>query len=75
VGLSRDVNGSRDEAGFSGIGGSEYNRELGVIDPSSFPINFWLHGGEPWVSEYGFVFPQVGEEESEGDPSVTRLDG
>jgi hypothetical protein len=30
-----------------------------VVDPSSSPVDFWLHSCEPWVSEYGFVFSQI----------------
>jgi hypothetical protein len=45
-----------------------------VVNPSSSPVNLWLHGREPWVSEYGFVFSQVRKEESEIDSFVSCLD-
>jgi hypothetical protein len=44
--------------------GSEGYWQLCVVDPSLLPINLGLEGHEPWVSENGFVFSQVGEEES-----------
>src|SRR5229473_1358939 len=51
------------------IWASEYDREMSMVDPSSFPIYFRLHGCEPWVAENGFVFAEVGEEELEGHGS------
>jgi hypothetical protein len=52
----------------------EDDGKLGVIDPSSFPVDFWLHHCEPWVAEDGFIFSEVREEEAEVDLSVSCLD-
>ncbi len=38
-----------------------------MVDPTSFPIYFWLHRCKPWVAEDGFMFAEVGEEKFEGD--------
>ena len=38
------------EDGFSGVWCSEDDRELCVVDPTSFPINSWLRGRKPGVS-------------------------
>jgi hypothetical protein len=47
-----------------------------VIDPSSFPIDFGLHRCEPRVTEYGFVFTEVGQEESQrvALPAIANLE-
>jgi hypothetical protein len=42
--------GAGKEDHFGGVVGSKYDKELGVIDPSSLPINFRLDSSEPWVS-------------------------
>src|SRR5258708_7878278 len=48
--LSRDIPLSGHKDGSLCIFGTQYYWELGVIDPSSFPVYFWLRGGKPWVS-------------------------
>src|SRR5258708_38753817 len=40
---------------------------MGVVDPTSFPVYFWLHCRKPRVAEDGFVFAEVGEKELERD--------
>ena len=52
------------EDGFSCVIGTQYYWELSVVDPSSFPVYFGLHGSEPWISEDCFLFPEFGEVES-----------
>src|SRR5258708_5016696 len=47
--LSRDILLSGHKNGPLCVVGMQYYRELGVIDPSSFPIYLWLCGGKPWV--------------------------
>ena len=50
---------------------SEYDGEVSVVDPASFPIYFWLHSRKPWVTEDGFVFAKIGEKKLEGDSGVS----
>ncbi len=38
------------ESCFCSVWCFEDNGELSMIDPSSFPVNFWLGGCEPGVS-------------------------
>jgi hypothetical protein len=47
--------GSGEEMHFSCIGCLEYYQELGVVDPSSFPVYAWLYGCKPRVSQYSFI--------------------
>src|SRR5258708_39074704 len=47
--LSRDILLSGHEDGSFCVAGTQYYRELSIIDPSSFPIYFWLRGSKPWV--------------------------
>ena len=42
---------------------SKNDREMGVVDPTAFPIYFGLYGCKPWIAKDGFVFAKVGEEE------------
>src|SRR5258708_39593989 len=49
--LSRDVPLSGHKNGLFCVVGSQYHWELCVVDPSSFPIYFWLCGSKPWVAE------------------------
>jgi hypothetical protein len=42
--------GSGKESGLGCIRASYDNRELGMIEPSSEPVDFRLDSGEPWVS-------------------------
>ena len=71
--FSRDISLSGYKDGFLRIVGSQYYWELGVIDPSSFPVYFWLCGGKPWVSKDGFLFSKFGEVESEVGVIGSRL--
>src|SRR5258708_13004808 len=63
--LSRDVPLSRYEDSLFRIIGSEYYGELGVVDPSAFPVYLGLRSSEPWISEGGFLFPNFGKVEPE----------
>src|SRR5258707_15305464 len=63
--LSRDVPLARYEDGSFCVIGSKYYWELRVVDPSSFPIYFWLRGSKPWVSEDGFLLSKLGKVKSE----------
>ena len=45
--------------------GSEDNGQLGMVNPPLFPVNFWLISGEPRISQYGFLFAYVGQEETQ----------
>ena len=47
---------------------------MGVVDPTSFPVYFWLHCRKPRVAEDGFVFAEVGEKELERDSGRTGSD-
>ncbi len=58
---------SGDKLGFFCIGASKYNGKVSVVNPASFPVYLGLHCCEPWVTEDGFVFTKVGEEELERD--------
>ena len=40
-----------------------------MVDPTLFPVYLWLHRCKPWVTNNGFVFAKVGEEELERDGS------
>ena len=53
---SGSVNASGKEFCPFCIWASEYNGEMGVVNPSSFPIYLGLYGREPRVAEDGFVF-------------------
>src|SRR5258708_37382716 len=46
-----------------GIRTPEYDRKMGVVNPTSFPIYFWLHCRKPWIAEDGLVLAEIGEEE------------
>src|SRR5713226_7675249 len=46
---SWDVSLSRNKGSFFCIVGLQYDRELSVIDPSLFPVDFWLGCYEPGV--------------------------
>src|SRR5712692_2453630 len=63
--LPRDIPLSGYKDGSFCIVSSEYYWELGVVDPSAFPVYFWLRGGKPWISEDGFLLAQFGKIESE----------
>src|SRR5258708_4702022 len=63
--LSRDVLLTRYKGSSFCVIGPKYYRELRVIDPSPFPIYFWLRGSEPWVPEDGFLLSKLGKIESE----------
>src|SRR5713226_9078162 len=63
--LSRDVPLSGYEVGPFRVVGPKYYWELCVVDPSTFPVYFWLRGGKPWISEDGFLFSKFGKVESE----------
>ena len=52
------------KGGSFGVIGSENNGELGVVDPSLFPVDFWLVGGKPWVSQDSFLFADMSQEEA-----------
>ena len=52
------------EDGSFCIVGAKDNGQLSVINPSLFPIDFWLIGSEPWIPEYGFLFSYMRQEES-----------
>ncbi len=56
------------------IWASEYDREMSMVDPSTFPIYFGLYRREPWIAKNGLVFAKVGEEELEWDGSGSGLD-
>jgi hypothetical protein len=45
----------RQKVCFRRIRGSEHDGELVVGYPSFCPVDFWLGGCEPWVSEDDFV--------------------
>ena len=49
--LSGEVPLSGHKNGLFCVVGSQYHWELCVVDPSSFPIYFWLCGSKPWVAE------------------------
>ena len=53
---SWDISLSRNKGGFFCIVGSQYDRELSVIDPSSFLVDFWLGCCEPGVPHDCFLF-------------------
>ena len=38
-----------------------------MVNPTPFPVYLGLHRCEPWISENGFVFAKIGEEELERD--------
>src|SRR5258707_9291422 len=63
--FSGNVSLSGYEGGSFRIVGSEYHWELCVVDPSTFPIYFWLCSGEPWVPKDGLLFAKLGKVESE----------
>ena len=48
--------GSWDKYSLFCVWGPEDDGELGVIHPSSSPIDLWLSGYKPRVSQYCFVF-------------------
>ena len=56
---SGNISDSRDECCFLCVWHSEYNGELGMVNPSLFPINSRLCGCKPWVFKDYFVFSQV----------------
>src|SRR5258708_40052548 len=47
--LSRDVPLSGYKDGPFCVVGTQYHWELCMVDPSSFPIYFWLCGSKPWI--------------------------
>ncbi len=65
----RSIDTSGKEFCSLGIQASEYNGEMGVIDPTLFPIYLWLHCCKPWITKNRLVFTKVGEEELERDGS------
>src|SRR5258708_1387225 len=64
---TRSIDTSGEELRFFCVGTPKYNREVGMVDPTSLPIYLWLHRCEPWVAEDGFVLAEVGEEELKRD--------
>src|SRR5260370_36745750 len=44
-----DIHLSRNKGSFFCVIGLEYYGKLGVVDPSMFPIYFWLCGCKPWI--------------------------
>ena len=64
---SRSVDASGKELSSLRVRAPEYDWEVSVIDPTSFPIYFRLCGCEPWVAKNGFVFAEVGKEELKRD--------
>src|SRR5229473_6159266 len=49
---------------FLCIVGPQYHWELGMVDPSSLPVYFWLSCSEPWITEDCFLFSKFCEIES-----------
>src|SRR6266403_2236825 len=47
---SRLVDRLWQELCFHGIGCFKDDRELSMVDPASFPIDFWLHCSKPGIS-------------------------
>src|SRR5258708_10685277 len=45
----------------------KYNGEMGMVNPTPFPVYFGLHCCEPWVAEDSLMFSKVGEKELESD--------
>ena len=68
------VLGSWSKDGFLRVVGSKDNRELGVVNPPLFPVYLWLVCRKPWIPQYGFVFSEMGQEESEFYGFSSRLD-
>ncbi len=62
--LSRGISLSGYKDSFLRIVGSQYHWELCVINPSSFPIYFWLCGSKPWIPEDNLLFSKFCEVES-----------
>ena len=62
---SGSVDPSRDKLRSFCVRAPEYDGEMSVINPPSFPINFRLYSGKPRIAKDGFVVTKVGEEELE----------
>ncbi len=71
---SRSVDASGKEFCSFRIWASKYDREMSVVDPTSFPIYFRLHCRKPRVAKNGFVFAEVGQEELEWDSGRASSD-
>src|SRR5258708_4626074 len=70
---SRDISLSGYEDGFLCIVGMQYHWELCVIDPSPFPVYFWLCGSKPWIPEDCLLFSKLRKVESKVGVIGSRL--
>src|SRR5258707_5739419 len=61
---SRDISLSGYENSFPCVIGTQYHWELCMINPSPFPIYFWLCSSKPWVSENCLLFSKLCKVES-----------
>src|SRR5258708_36526061 len=66
---SRSVDASGDEFCSFCVRTSEYDREMGVVNPSAFPLYFGLYCCKPWIAEDGFMLAEIREKELQWDGS------
>src|SRR5258708_13174189 len=57
--LSGEIPLSGDKNGLLCITGAQYYGELGMINPSPFPIYLWLCGSKPRVPQDCFLFSEL----------------
>ena len=68
------VSNSRSKSCFMSVRRSEDHWQLGVVEPSSSPVDIRLHSREPWVAQDHALWAQVRQEESHILFLLPRLD-